>query len=100
MSWAPEFGGRFGFPPPEKTGLVRFSLQWGVQMLYLFNQTKHPVLTRLISNPQNPFSAPKFWSPVHVGIEPLAPDRHGSSRLLWQLARPDTDASSVHEAFW
>ena len=28
-----------------------------------YNRTKHPVLTRPISNPQNPFSAPKFWSP-------------------------------------
>ena len=26
-------------------------------------KTKHPVLTRPILNPQNPFSAPKFWSP-------------------------------------
>ena len=24
---------------------------------------KHPILTRPISNPQNPFSTPKFWSP-------------------------------------
>ena len=26
-------------------------------------KTNHPDLTRPISNPQNPFSAPKFWSP-------------------------------------
>ena len=40
--------------------------------------TKHPVLTRPISNPQNPFSAPKFWSPgyadgLFVSASPLGP---------------------------
>ena len=47
-------------------------------------ETKHPVLTRPISNPQNPFSAPKFWSPgdgtckfevldCQAGVTPVAP---------------------------
>ena len=45
---------------------------------YAFSvKTKHPVvLTRPIPNPQNPFSAPKFWSPgctVTTGDDAISP---------------------------
>ena len=66
-------------------------------------KTKHPVLTQLISNLQNPFSAPKFWSPAclaagsagpedrqpHAGGQPCGAlaARHDSDRRL-HMARP------------
>ena len=63
-TWAPEFGGRIGFPPPENNELVLSISKKGVCRYCDFStKTKHPVLTRPISNPQNPCSAPKFWSP-------------------------------------
>ena len=40
-----------------------FLLKRGVQTQCISTKTKHPVLTRRITNPKNPFSAPKFWSP-------------------------------------
>ena len=48
-------------------------------------RNKHPVLTQPILNPQNPFSAPKFWSPgyyttVHgLGVEPRDVSFEGSA---------------------
>ena len=61
--WAPEFGGRIGFMPPEMNELV-LSIKMGCADTVPFQpKTKHPVLTRPISNPQKPFSTPKFWSP-------------------------------------
>ena len=51
-SWAPEFGGRNDFPPPEKHELILSLFKWGVQTQYRFNQKPNtPVLTRPISNP-------------------------------------------------
>ena len=48
--------GRIGFPPPEKNELV-LSIWNGVRRHCTFStKTKHPVLTRPISNPQKPFS--------------------------------------------
>ena len=59
--WAPECGGRIGFPPPEKNELV-LSIKMGCADTVPFSvKTKHPVLTRPISSPPNPFSTPKFW---------------------------------------
>ena len=66
-TWAPEFGGRIGFPPAENNELVLSILKNGVCRYCAFSvNTKHPVLTRPISNPQNPIYTPTFWSPGHV----------------------------------
>ena len=46
--WAPECGGRFRFPPPEKNELV-LSIETGCTDTVSFStKTKHPVLTRPI----------------------------------------------------
>ena len=46
LIWAPEFGGRIGFPPPEKNKLV-LSFEMGCADTVPFaTRTKHPVLTR------------------------------------------------------
>ena len=55
-------GSKIRFPPPEKNELV-LSIQMGCTDTVLFSTTaKHPVLTRPISSPQKPCSAPTFWS--------------------------------------
>ena len=55
--------GQDRFPPPENNELV-LSIGMGcADTVHFQPKTKHPVLTRPISNPQNSFSAPKFWSP-------------------------------------
>ena len=57
-------GGRLVCPPPEKSEPV-LSIETGCAdtVLVTFpSRTKHPVLTRPISNPQNPFAAPNFRS--------------------------------------
>ena len=64
VNWAPHFGGRIDFPPPEKNELV-LSIETGVCRYRAFStRTKHPVLTRSISYLWNPFSTPKLWSPA------------------------------------
>ena len=40
-----------------------FLLKWVCRYCAFSIKTKHRVLTRPISDPQNPFSTPKFWSP-------------------------------------
>ena len=55
------FGAESVFRPRKKHELVLSILKNGVWGYCAFSaKTKHPVLTRPISNPQNPFSAPKF----------------------------------------
>ena len=64
--WAPLFGGRNGFTPPEKHELA-LSIETGCADTVPFQpKTKHPVLTRPISNPQNPFSTPKILEPSPI----------------------------------
>ena len=95
-TWAPEFGGRNGFPPPEKNELA-LSIEKGCADTVPFQtRAKHPVLTRPISNPQDPFSAPKFWSPAtnpraipkiitHERVIVVTEPRHG--RVLFEVCR-------------
>ena len=61
------WGGRIGFPPPGKRMSPYFRLKLGVVhrvhinlCILLCTRTKHPVLTRPISYPQSPYSAPKY----------------------------------------
>ena len=64
-TWFPglqNLGAETGFRPRKSTS--SYFLLNGVCRYCAFSvKTKHPVLTRPISNPQNPFSTPKLWSP-------------------------------------
>ena len=47
-------------------------------------KTKHPVLTRPISNPHNPFSTPKFWSPGQVAGGRWKPLQYMFAQTIFQ----------------
>ena len=83
------WGQEIGLPPPENNELV-LSIRMGCADTVPFQpKTNHPVLTRPISNPQNPFPAyPRFWSPGGVPHE----DRVAAHRHQVQFRRVEDQA--------